>query len=300
LVTGTAVDHPPPSVTAVIPTYNYAGVLAYSIASVLDQSFRDFELLVVGDGCTDDSERVATATGDPRVQWVNLSKNTGHQFGPNNEGLRRARGAIVAYLGHDDLWLPNHLEVLMGALVSGAPAAHTTAFRPGPVEPCYTTPAPGWSYTRGAWIPPTAMAIRRSTAIDVGGWRDPKSTGYMDPEEDLLARIYDVAGPPVWIPQITCIKLTAGERHDVYRTRPTHEQAYWLEQIRAAEEPERALGAHLGRPYDLAGERVMVPIGLPRRAWRSARWHIRKRLGFPTRFKAKTRIRHNRRFEGLG
>ena len=73
-------------------------------------------MLVVGDGCSDDSEQVVAAIGDPRVRWINLPSNNGHQSAPNNEGLRQARGEIVAYLGHDDLWLPRHLELLAGAL----------------------------------------------------------------------------------------------------------------------------------------------------------------------------------------
>ena len=232
-----------PSVTVIIPTYNYAEVLAFAIASVLEQTLSDFELLVVGDGCTDDSERIATASGDPRVQWINLPKNTGHQSGPNNEGLRRARGDVVAYLGHDDIWLPNHLETLMGAFGGGVPAVHTTVLRASPGRPCYLTPTPDWSYTRGDWLAPTSLAIRRSRAVAVGGWREPRRTGYLDPEADLLARLYDEAGPPRWVRRVTCIKLAAGERHNVYRTRPTHEQAYWLAEIQAAEDPERAITA---------------------------------------------------------
>jgi glycosyltransferase involved in cell wall biosynthesis len=289
-----------PRVTVVIPTYNYAEVLVYSIGSVLDQTFRDFELLVVGDGCTDNSERVATATGDPRVQWVNLPKNTGHQTGPNNEGLRRARGTFVAYLGHDDLWLPNHLEVLIAAFDAGVVAAHTTALRVSPRLPCRAEPSPGWSYTRGAWVAPTSMAIRRSRAVEVGGWRDARETGKLDPESDLLARLCDVAGPPRWIPRVTCVKLAAGERRGVYRTKPTNEQAYWLAQIRATDDPEGAIGAHVGRPYHLAGDlaRDRAPVGLHERAWRSARYRLRKRLGLSTGFSARTSIRLDQRFKG--
>src|SRR5947207_7975428 len=81
-----------PRVTVIMATYNWSSVLPYSIGSALRQSFTDFELLVVGDGCTDDSEQVVTAIGDPRVRWINLSSNSGHQSAPNNEGLRQARG----------------------------------------------------------------------------------------------------------------------------------------------------------------------------------------------------------------
>src|SRR6185436_5194467 len=102
-----------PRVTVIIPTYNWSSVLPFSIGSVLRQTFLDFELLVLGDGCTDDSESVVSRTGDERVRSINLPANTGHQSGPNNEGLRQARGEIVAYLGHDDLWLPHHLASIV-------------------------------------------------------------------------------------------------------------------------------------------------------------------------------------------
>jgi len=66
-------------VTVLLPTYNWSNVLRYAIASVLRQTFTDFELLVIGDGCTDDSEAVTAEAGDPRVRWINLPANSGHQ-----------------------------------------------------------------------------------------------------------------------------------------------------------------------------------------------------------------------------
>jgi glycosyltransferase involved in cell wall biosynthesis len=297
-VNGAPVEPAAPRASVVIPTYNYAAVLAFSIVSVLDQTVVDFELLVVGDGCTDDSERVVTSFGDPRVQWVNLPRRTGHQVGPNNEGLRRARGEVVAYLGHDDLWLPNHLELLLDALDSGALVAHTSVLHAGPGYPCYTTPEPGWSYSHGAWIAPTSLAIRRADAVRVGGWQPPAQTGYSDPEVDLVARLVDVGGPPVWVPRVTCVKLAAAERRNVYRVRPTHEQEYWLRQIRESDDAERAVGAHVGEPYHLAGHR-MAPVGVPTRAWRSVRFRVRKRLGLPTGVPATTMNRRRQRFKGV-
>src|SRR5687767_13979403 len=115
----------PPRVTIIIPTYNMSTVLSHSIGRALDQTFTDFELLVVGDGCTDDSERVVSEIKDPRVRWINLLPRWGHQTGPNNEGLRQARAEYIAYLGHDDLWFPHHLENLVAALDAGADLAHS-------------------------------------------------------------------------------------------------------------------------------------------------------------------------------
>jgi glycosyltransferase involved in cell wall biosynthesis len=302
-----------PWVSVVIPTYNYAGVLAYAIASVLDQAFSDFELIVVGDGCSDDSEHVATSTGDARVRWVNLPTNTGHQSEPNNEGLRRARGDVVAFLGHDDVWLPHHLEVLREAFDAGAVAAHTTTLRVDPGVPCYREPYTAWSYKRGSYVAPASLAIRRETAIEVGGWRRTAETGVLVPEADLVARVYDVSGPPRWIPRLTCVKLAAGLRRNCYRTKPTHEQAYWLDQIRAADDPERVVGQHEGRISDLASPEPMgllerawraAPMGLPERAWRSARYRLRKRrarLAVRLRLQtsAQTQIRRQQRFKGV-
>jgi len=53
-----------PQVTVLLPTYNWSSVLRYAISSVLRQTFTDFELLVIGYGCTDDSAQVAAEAGD--------------------------------------------------------------------------------------------------------------------------------------------------------------------------------------------------------------------------------------------
>lgn len=60
-------------VTVIIPTYNWSAALRVSITSVLTQTYRDFELLVIGDCCTGDSREVVEAFRDARLQWHNLS-----------------------------------------------------------------------------------------------------------------------------------------------------------------------------------------------------------------------------------
>ncbi len=264
-----------PRVTVIIATYNWATVLPYSIGSVLDQTFRDFELLVIGDGCTDESEQVVAAIADPRVHWINLPENSGNQAGPNNEGLRRARGDIVAHLGHDDLWLPRHLEHLVGAIDAGATVAHGRVLVVGPHD-VEERPLPGWEYRPGRWIAPTSVAYRRDAALGIGGWSRQLSDGDVAPEEhtvrwtpegELWQRLSTQHGPPVPVERVTCVKLPAILRRNVYRMRPSDEQALWLTRIRATDDAEREI---------LAFETDRQGASLHERALRSLRYRARK------------------------
>jgi len=214
-----------PRVTVIIPTYNWSTVLPYSIGSVLAQTFSDFELLVIGDGCTDDSESVVTSINDPRVRWINVAR-TGHQSGPNNEGLRQARGEFIAYLGHDDLWLPHHLEVLVAALTRGATLAHSLLA----LVPAEDS---GEALTIAAlqWRPPSSVMHRRDAVLALGGWRNFRELR-VTPEEDLWARVAASGARIEFVPRLTAIKFPASWRRRVYRERPSHEQAQWLERIR--------------------------------------------------------------------
>ena len=164
-----------PSVTVLIATYNKAAALRHSIESVLWQTFRDFELLVIGDGCTDDSAEVVAAIGDPRVHWLNLPANTGYQSAPHNEGLRRAQGGYIAYLNHDDIWLPNHLQVLVERLeATGADYAYSVLeWVLGSGDGYADIPS-----FPDAPRPPEASATvhRRSIVTELGYWKLPHET----------------------------------------------------------------------------------------------------------------------------
>jgi GT2 family glycosyltransferase len=220
-----------PLVTVIIPTYNWSTVLPYSIRSVLAQTLRDFELLVVGDGCTDDSEAVVSAIDDPRVRWINLPGNTGHQSGPNNRGLREAKGEFVAYLGHDDLWLPHHLECMVAALQStGAEVAYCIV---GAVAPGADTVSPLMPMPQArSWAPPSGMMHRRAVTETTGGWTDYRALRGA-PDVDFFRRIHSAGFRFEFVPHVTAIKFTASHRRNVYRERPCHEQAKWLERISA-------------------------------------------------------------------
>jgi glycosyltransferase involved in cell wall biosynthesis len=105
-----------PLVSAIIATYNWSSVLKFAVRSVLWQTEQNFEILIVGDGCTDDSAAVANSFGDARICWHNLPSNSGHQSAPDNAGLAMARGEYIAYLSHDDVWHPEHLRTPLAAI----------------------------------------------------------------------------------------------------------------------------------------------------------------------------------------
>ena len=217
-----------PRVTVIIATYNWSSVLRFAVASVLRQTFTDFELLVVGDGCTDDSADIVAGAADPRVQWINLPANTGHQSGPNNEGLRRARGEIVAYLGHDDLWLPHHLASLVAALDrTGSDLAYALAINvesDGSAWP--TVPRP----RDGRFSSPLSMAHRRRVTEEMGGWRDYRELSDT-PDVELWRRAQARGYAFTFVPRLTGIKFPAGSRRGVYQTRPADQQSAWFARI---------------------------------------------------------------------
>lgn len=226
-----------PRVTVIIPTYNWSNVLPYAIGSVLRQSFSEFELLVVGDGCTDDSEQVVTAIFDPRVRWINLAANGGHQSGPNNEGLRQARGAIIAYLGHDDLWLPHHLEVMVAAIDGGADVAHSIVHMID-AEGNILRPARGLlRYEPGRSLPPSGVVHRRAATETVGCWQDYRSLT-VDPETDLWERMHRAGFTFQCVPRLTAVKFPASGRKDIYKKRSSEEQREWTERILQEEDLE--------------------------------------------------------------
>ena len=90
-----------PCFSVVIATYRRAHLLSRAIDSVLNQTFTDFELLVVDDASPDDTELVVRAYGDGRVRYVRCARIRGGA-GARNVGVRQARGEFIAFLDDDD------------------------------------------------------------------------------------------------------------------------------------------------------------------------------------------------------
>ena len=96
-------------VSVIIPSYNRADVLGRAIASVLSQSWADFELIVVDDGSTDHTARVLAEFDDPRLTGMH-QENKGVSAA-RNLGISASSGRYIALLDSDDYWLPEKLAV---------------------------------------------------------------------------------------------------------------------------------------------------------------------------------------------
>jgi glycosyltransferase involved in cell wall biosynthesis len=101
-----------PLVSIIIPTYNRADKILNALLSIQQQSYRNWEAIVVDDGSKDNTcEAVADfAAGEPRVKLVAYKQNRGAQFA-RNTGIRAAQGEWIAFLDSDDTWLPESLFV---------------------------------------------------------------------------------------------------------------------------------------------------------------------------------------------
>lgn len=110
-------EAPAPLVTVVMPTYcrHSEGMLERCLQSVLQQTFGDFEFIVMDDGSTDGTEQVLqqTALRDPRLVHVRLERNSGLPGVLINEAVRMGRGQFIAYMFDDNEWFPGALENLL-------------------------------------------------------------------------------------------------------------------------------------------------------------------------------------------
>ncbi|MDQ3392691.1 MAG: glycosyltransferase [Bacteroidota bacterium] len=97
-------------VTVLMPVYNAGVYLRDSIESILNQSFEDFEFLIINDGSSDESEAVIKSYNDPRIRTLNNEKNLG-LIATLNKGLSLAKGQFIVRQDADDISMPHRLEL---------------------------------------------------------------------------------------------------------------------------------------------------------------------------------------------
>lgn len=185
----------PPLVSVVMPAFNAERYVAAAMESVLAQTRRELELIVVDDGSTDGTARVAQgiAARDGRVRY-HWQENR-NQGAARNAGLTQAAGALVAFMDADDLWLPDKLRVQVVALEEQrADVVFTDAILFAD-EPGVPLPVGMFGRDAGRWegaamfercvrrnsIPLLSVLVRKSWLDRVGGFvEDPAVKGVED------------------------------------------------------------------------------------------------------------------------
>lgn len=178
--TGTA----SPVVSVVMPCYNSAAFIEQSVRSVLNQSFHDFELIVVNDGSSDSSLEILQSIKDPRL--VVISQPNSGVMATRNHGLMVARGEYVAFLDADDKWREDFIERMLAALLArpdaalaycgwqnvGLPGARANPFIP----PDYETPEKVEKLLWECRWPIHAVLVRHKFIKDAGGFDETVAT----------------------------------------------------------------------------------------------------------------------------
>jgi len=197
-----------PLVSVIIPTYNRRDLLREAIDSVLSQTFKDFELIVVDDGSVDGTGRMLRRYGD-RLTYV-VQENRGVSVA-RNRGIDLAGGGYITFLDSDDLWMPTKLETQMRLFQDqrGARVCYTDEvwIRNGKRVNQKKRHAKyaGWIYVHClplCIISPSSVCLRREV-LDTVGLFDPKM--FVCEDYDLWLRV--TARYPVhFIPEQLIVK----------------------------------------------------------------------------------------------
>jgi glycosyltransferase involved in cell wall biosynthesis len=190
-----------PRVTVIVPAYNAAAFLPQALDSALAQRFVDFEVVVVDDGSTDQTGRIADdyARRDPRIRVVH-QRNRGLPAA-RNTAIQVGRGELYALLDADDEWLPDHLALAVAAFDAdpGLGLLHANIERIDEAGELLWVCGPRW---RGAGDPYTALALRLEhvscptavfarRCIEAVGDFDLQFTGLGCEDRDLWLRIIE-------------------------------------------------------------------------------------------------------------
>ena len=108
-----------PLVSIVIPTYNHAPMLQRALTTVIEQTYQNWNAIVVNNFSTDNTLEVVAKFNDPRIQCVNF-RNNGVIGASRNEGIKLATGEYVAFLDSDDTWFPTKVEKSVSSLENGS------------------------------------------------------------------------------------------------------------------------------------------------------------------------------------
>lgn len=163
-------------VSVIIPCYNHARYLPHAVNSVIAQTFTDWEAIIVDDGSTDNTRKVAAQFTDPRIHYI-YQQNRGLSAA-RNTGIRAAQGEYLAFLDADDEWEDRFLEVCLAELVANTSIAAVVTLaafidQNGKILPklggqVVSEPRFRLRLIEGGFFPPNAILVRIDDVRQVG------------------------------------------------------------------------------------------------------------------------------------
>jgi len=219
-------------ISVVIATYNRSNVLRYAIETVLMQTYSNWELIIVGDCCTDDTKELVESFKHEKIRFINLEKNIGEQSGPNNYGVSIARGKYIAFLNHDDLWFPDHLEKLLEKLKAGNVDLVYSLYFIAPVEKkinlIHFRKKESHSYKYDS--PASTWLFKKELYNTIGPWRYFKDIHDV-PSQDWLNRVFR-SGKIAVVNEVQVIAIQSGSRKNSYKNGDFRENEFYFDAIK--------------------------------------------------------------------
>lgn len=227
-----------PLISVIIPTYNRAAFIKDAIESVLNQTYKNYEIIVVDDGSIDNTkEIVSSIAGSIRY----IYKSNSGPSASRNRGIREARGEYIAFLDSDDLWDPEKLELQMNEFLGNPELAMVTSNyrfidqnkqvikdpvgKEGYVPPRYIIA--DMVRLQFPWGGTSQFIFRRSVFEDVGVFNERLR---ISEDLDLLIRI-GVRYPIAYVNRV----LTSIRLHENHSMRETPRADVWLSSVKVYE-----------------------------------------------------------------
>ncbi|MCU0523777.1 MAG: glycosyltransferase family 2 protein [Elainella sp. Prado103] len=171
-----------PQISVIIPAYNAANTIEETLKSVLQQTWTDFEVIVIDDGSTDHTAEIVNHFSDPRICLYSYAN--GGLPTARNRGIAQAKGELIAFLDADDLWTADKLELQQAALQqspqAGVAYSWTSFMTVTPAGQIFQPGSPyAWSgevYAQllvADFILSGSNVLVRRSAIETAGWFDP-------------------------------------------------------------------------------------------------------------------------------
>lgn len=268
----------PPRISVILPVWNREWIVLASVQSVLGQTFRDLELIIIDDGSTDGTIRRLATLDDPRVRVIACPTNRG-AAAARNVGISEARGPLIAFQDSDDLWIETHLESLVQRFDASGPRVGLTycvkVVRHG--DRTWQTPAKNQEPPQGNvlsdllrenFISTPAALVRRSCLEHVGGF-DESLPSLEDWELWIrVAKSYDVAFAAET--RVLGTRSANSISNNLAADREARKEIYvkhWVAFASSHSGGFRTRLQHLARAYLRGGSR--------RDAWRALRWSAR-------------------------